>query len=336
MKKCPYCAEEIRDEAIVCRYCGRNLTTPGSILLNVTRFQQEDKVQRLLSKVFESTAEGILVTDADANIVMVNQAFETISGHSFEEVRGHNARLLKSGRHGQDFYEYMWTSLRATGRWKGEIWNRRKNGEIYLASLSISAIKNDAGEVTNYVGVFTDITARKKAEQRLRYLATHDSLTDLPNRDLFQDRLIRALVRAQRSRKLVAVLFMDLDGFKTVNDTYGHEKGDQLLQAVARRLSGCVRQSDTIARIGGDEFAGLIEDLPNLEGASIVAENILAALSRPFALNDHEFRVTASVGISIYPIDGTTAEVLLQKADAAMYRAKSGGKNRYQFQTPWK
>ncbi len=336
MKTCPYCAEEIQDEAVVCRHCGRNVRTSGSILLNVVKFQQEDKVQRLLAKVFESTAEGIIVTDADANILMVNQAFSTISGHSLEEVRGKNPRLLKSGRHGPEFYSYMWESLTRTGRWKGEIWNRRKNGEIYLAALSISVIRDDEGEITNYVGVFTDITARKQAEQRLKYLATHDSLTDLPNRDLFYDRLMRALVRAQRNRRLVAVLFLDLDGFKVVNDTFGHERGDHLLQAVGKRLSGCVRQSDTIARFGGDEFAGLIEDLPNLEGASTVAENILKSISETFVLNENEFSLTASIGISIYPIDGTTADALLQKADSAMYRAKEIGKNNYQFQTPWK
>lgn len=297
---------------------------------------QAEGISSLLERAFSSTSEGILITDAQSRILMVNKAFTDATGYTEEEALGEDPSFLRSNRHDAEFYDLMWKSLRETGRWQGEIWNRRKDGEIYLESLNISAIRDQQGSITHYIGIFSDITAQKLREAQLQFMATHDGLTDLPNRTLFRDRLNQAILRAQRNQRLVAVLFIDLDNFKSINDTYGHERGDRVLQAVARRLSGCIRQSDTIARGGGDEFTGLIEDLTNLYGAVTVAENILASLSKPFRLDQQEFFVTASVGLSIYPIDGATGDGLLQKADVAMYRAKSMGKNNYQFHTPWR
>ncbi len=266
---------------------------------------------------------------------MVNQAFSTVTGYELTEIVGKNPRFLKSGRQNPAFYDEMWTRLTESDHWQGEIWNRRKDGEIYLESLSISVVRNLAGKITNYVGMYTDITARKKEEERLQYLATHDPLTNLPNRILFNDRLNQALARAQRNRRLVGLLFIDLDGFKAINDNFGHERGDHLLQAVARRLSGSVRHSDTVARVGGDEFTGLMEELTNVQSASGVAEKILASIGKPFQVGDNQILISASIGISIYPIDGGTGEILLRKADIALYRAKAMGKNRYQFHSPW-
>jgi diguanylate cyclase (GGDEF)-like protein/PAS domain S-box-containing protein len=289
----------------------------------------------LLRKVFHSTTEGMIVTDTNANIVLVNEAFSTVTGYRPEELLGQNPRILKSGRQSDSFYVELWEGLNEAGRWQGEIWNRRKDGEIYLESLSISAVRNEKGEITNYIGVYTDITARKQEEQRLQFLATHDPLTELPNRILFQDRLNQSLARAQRNRRLVGVLFIDLDGFKSINDTFGHVKGDRLLQVVGKRLVGSVRHSDTVARVGGDEFTGLLEDLTNVQSAASVAKKILESFQRPFLVNGQEISISVSIGISIYPIDGGTAEILLRKADVALYRAKARGKNRYQFHSPW-
>ncbi len=335
MKTCPRCGTSNQDHFLVCQSCFSDLDVIGR-LAPAAPGLAENELPHLLADAFESTTEGMLITDASANILLVNRAFTEITGYGQDEVQGRNPNLLRSGRHPKSFYDDMWSSLAEHGHWRGEVYNRRKDGELYLQELSISAVVNQVGEVTHYVGIFTDITLRKEREARLEYLATHDSLTGLTNRTLFIDRLNHALARAERNQRLAAVMFIDLDGFKSVNDTYGHELGDRMLRSVAKRLGSCVRQTDTLARFGGDEFAVLIEELSDLNGAMIVAENIVTALSRPFVLGTEEVSISGSIGISLYPIDGGTGEMLLRKADVAMYRAKTQGKNNYQFHSPWR
>jgi len=216
----------------------------------------------------------------------------------------------------------MWDSLATTGRWRGEIWNRRKNGEAYPAWLTIKAVRDERGRLANYAGIFSDITVRKQAEERLRYLATHDPLTGLPNREMFQDRLNRVVALARRERKTAAVMMLDMDRFKPINDSLGHAIGDLVLQNVADRLTSCLRDSDTAARIGGDEFAILLPNISSREGAVPVAQRIIEALSSPFVIGGLECRTTASIGISLFPAHGEIPERLLKNADAAMYRAK--------------
>ncbi len=286
---------------------------------------------RQAAVVFENTAEAITITDTDNRIIAVNQAFTRITGYKEEEVLGCNPSLLNSGRHDEAFYQTMWRSIKETGHWRGEIWNRRKSGEIYPELLTVNTVKNDAGEITHYVGIFGDISALKETESKLEYLAHHDALTGLPNRLLLNDRLAHAIKRAARGKNQVAVLFLDLDRFKTINDSMGHPQGDRLLQLVATRLSKSLRAEDTIARLGGDEFVLVIEELKSRQDVALVAENILALFGRPFQLDEREVFIDASIGIGIYPEDGADSDTLLRNADAAMYRAKSEGRNTYQF-----
>jgi diguanylate cyclase (GGDEF)-like protein len=233
-----------------------------------------------------------------------------------------------------EFYKMMWKSLRLAGQWRGEIWNRRKNGEIYPEWLSISVVKNARGEVINYIAIFSDITKRKEAEQRIEFLAHYDSLTRLPNRALFADRLKRALVIANRNEKKAALLFLDLDRFKDINDTLGHLAGDLLLQSVAERVRSCVRESDTICRLGGDEFMILLEDINGRDDVEGVAQKIISVMSGPHQLGEHQITVTFSIGAALYPDDAGDDETLIQQADRAMYRAKEGGRNNFQFFAP--
>jgi diguanylate cyclase (GGDEF)-like protein len=225
----------------------------------------------------------------------------------------------------------MWKCIKASGRWQGEIWNRRKNGEIYPEWLSITAVRNSTGKVENYLAIFSDITPRKREEQELYDLATHDTLTGLPNRFLFSERFRRAIARAKRASHLVGLLYLDLDRFKPVNDLLGHECGDQLLQTVARRIKRSVREEDTIARLGGDEFAVILEHLLRPRDAAATARKLLHALARPFLLEGHKASITASIGITVYPFDGDDVETLVKRADGAMYRAKSQRRNDYRF-----
>ncbi len=226
----------------------------------------------------------------------------------------------------------MWVSINATGHWQGEIWNRRKTGEIFPELLSISAIRNETGEVTNYVGVFADISKLKASESRLEFLAHHDPLTQLPNRLLLTSRLEHAIEKGMRDKKLLALLMLDLDRFKDVNDSFGHQAGDELLQLVAERLTSCLRSIDTVCRLGGDEFTVLLEEIPHPEDAARVANNIITALGEPWMLeNDREVRIGTSVGISLFPQHGSTPEQLLQQADAALYQAKGEGRGRFKY-----
>jgi diguanylate cyclase (GGDEF)-like protein/PAS domain S-box-containing protein len=301
---------------------------------DVTEQVRAEARLRQAASVFSSTEEGVVITDPSGVIIDVNPAFTEITGYSRAEAIGNNPRILRSDRQDAAFYAALWQSLNATGRWQGEIWNRRKSGEIYPEWLTINAVRDEGGRLVNYVAVFSDISGIKQSQAQLAHLAHHDPLTDLPNRLLFHDRLGHALSRADRDGSQLGVLFIDLDRFKHINDSLGHLAGDGLLQEVARRLTGAVRREDTVARMGGDEFTLLLEDLRRPEDAAVLARKLLEALGDPYAIAGRELFVTASVGISLYPRDGRSAEELVRNADAAMYQAKDAGRNGYHFYTP--
>nr|MDP2190078.1 EAL domain-containing protein [Rhodoferax sp.] len=297
--------------------------------------QRSDVQLRIAATAFESQ-QGMLITDANSVILRVNRAFTESSGYTAEECVGQTPRLLRSGRHDEAFYAGMWESVKHTGGWQGEVWDRHKNGEIYPKWLTITAVKSDDGVVTHYVGTHTDITARKAAEDEIMRLAFYDPLTQLPNRRLLADRLTQALAASTRSRRHGALLFIDLDHFKTLNDTLGHDKGDLLLQQVALRLVSCVREGDTVARLGGDEFVLLLEGLSELaeEAATqteTVGEKILATLNQPYLLAGYENRSTPSIGITLFTDHQTSIEELLKQADLAMYQSKAAGRNTLRF-----
>lgn len=285
----------------------------------------------LAANVIASSNEAILITDASAKIVDVNEAFSRVTGFSKDEVMGENPRFMNSGWHDKKFWEDVWKIVAAESHWRGEIWDRRKNGEIYPKILSISSIFNEKGEVTNYIGIFSDITREKLTEQRLERLAHYDPLTGLPNRVLFRDRLKQAISTARRSGAKVAILFLDLDGFKMINDTLGHPAGDQLLVAVGRRLSESMLKSDTVARLGGDEFTLMMVEFEDIPEVSRLAQKVLGICRRPFSVSGRKVFITASIGLALYPNDGTDVDRLLQHADTAMYSAKRRGKNRFQY-----
>lgn len=286
---------------------------------------------RLWASVFEHTLEGICITDAQARIVAVNRAFSTITGYTAAEVLGRTPAVLKSGRQGPHFYAALWRDLQAQGYWQGELWNRRRSGESYAERLTINAVRDDSGRTTHYIAVFSDITAIKEAHRRLEDLAYYDPLTRLPNRVLLADRLRIALAQAARHYEMVAVCYLDLDGFKPVNDTHGHAAGDELLRGVATRLEQVVRAGDTVARLGGDEFVLLVTALRNSSVLERLLGRLLDELCRPFVLNSGEVAVSASVGVALYPHDGADPDLLLRCADQAMYVAKTAGRSCYRF-----
>jgi diguanylate cyclase (GGDEF)-like protein/PAS domain S-box-containing protein len=301
------------------------------ISTDITARKRAESDLLLASAVYENTADGIVITDQQGKIVSINRAFTEITGYCADEAIGANPNILHSDRQEPDFYQSMWAMLHSAGVWQGEIWNRRKNGELYPEWLTITTIKNPAQEITNYVGVFSDISAIKHTQSELEHLAHFDPLTDLPNRVLFHDRLSHALERATRYRHKVALLLLDLDGFKTVNDSLGHPIGDRLLQMVAERLKTCVRVEDTVSRLGGDEFAIALANLEQGEDVVEVAQKILTTAQHPFDIDGHSALVTTSIGIAIFPEDGDESNVLIRNADAAMYQAKESGRNTYRY-----
>ena len=304
----------------------------------ITARKRDENELRIAAIAFESQ-EGMLVTDRETVILRTNQAFTRITGYDAHEVVGKRAQLLASGHHDRAFFEAMWASLAETGEWKGEVWNRCKNGEVSLHFMSITAVKDDRGEVTHYVGTLSDITQRAKAAREIEHLAFYDPLTRLPNRRLVLDRLQQAFATSERTGRHGALLCLDLDHFKTLNDTLGHDMGDVLLQQVALRLDDCVRNGDTVARLGGDEFLVLLEDLGSLgteaaEQAQIVSEKILAALNRPYQLASHHVHSTTSVGAVLFIGQSQTVEDVVKHADLAMYAAKTAGRNAIRFFDP--
>ena len=288
---------------------------------------------RQAAAVFDCTREGVLVTDARGLIVHVNRAFMAITGYQREDVMGQQPSLFKSGRHSSNFYQEMFQSLARTGEWSGEIWNRRKSGEIYPQWQTIRGIFDDQGRVSHYVAVFSDISAIKDSEHELAHLAHHDPLTGLPNRLLFTDRAEQALASAQLHKRGCALLLLDLDHFKIINDSFGHNVGDQLLKRVGERLTALLGPGVTLARLGGDEFAVLAESCPQVAQAGGLAQRVLETMKQPFIFDGHQLFISASIGISLFPNDALSAEQLLRNADSALFKAKSAGREGYALYT---
>ncbi|WP_373035124.1 EAL domain-containing protein [Sulfurimonas sp.] len=311
---------------------GKITIVTGTMLDITKRKEMEDKL-RLSATVFENTTEGVIITDADRKVISTNRTVSDITGYKNEEIIQKPISILKSERHDEEFYSDIWEVVAKTGSWQGEIWNKRKNGEIYPQWLNISVVKNANKEISNYVWVFSDISAIKESQQKLDHLAHHDPLTGLPNRLLLDARMTHSLSRARRNKNKIAVMFLDLDHFKNVNDTLGHPVGDLLLQEVASRLSNCVREEDTVCRQGGDEFIVILEELHDSHFASDVAQKIIFSLAQKYNLQGHEVFVTCSIGISLYPDDSEDITTLYKNADSALYRAKAQGRNAYQYYT---
>ena len=299
--------------------------------LDITLQKQAEDELRLAARVFESTAEGILITDRDERIIAVNRAFTEVTGHRREDVLGKQPSVLNSGRHDASFFGELRQSVQRTGRWHGEIWNRTGDGGVQPCLVTITALKDPGGRVLNYVGVMRDISAIKESQQQLEYLANYDALTGLPNRNLFHERLKVGIEKASRHHTGLAVIFIDLDNFKVINDTLGHDTGDLLLVEVARRLKSCMRQEDTVCRLGGDEFTVFVEDLVDPETLVNTAQRIVEVICEPYHVSGHDIFVTGSMGISVYPNDGKTISELVKNADTAMYKVKEQGKNSFQF-----
>lgn len=310
----------------------------STIIRDITERKQAEIELSVAATAFESQ-EGIIVTDASGVILRVNRAFSDITGYTSEEVIGKNTRMLKSGSHDANFYAAMWNSINNTGGWEGEIWNRRKSGDVYPEHLTITAVKNAEGKVTNYVATIIDITLTKAAEDEIKHLAFYDPLTHLPNRRLLLDRLSQALASVARSGRTGALLFIDLDNFKILNDTLGHDIGDILLQQVGNRLESCVREGDTVARLGGDEFVVMLEDLnkDSIEAAGqteFVGNKILSTLNQPYQLASHEYRNTPSIGATLFSDNSLSVDDLMKQADIAMYQSKKAGRNTIRFFDP--
>ena len=308
---------------------GTPLSMAGTWLEITGRKQYEDKL-RLAASVFTHAREAIMITALDGKIVEVNNAFCRITGYDRDDVLGHTPAVLSSGRHDASFYAEMWRALRETGHWQGEVWNRRKDGELFAEMLTISAVGDEHGRAPYYVALFSDITAQKLHESKLERYAHYDGLTGLPNRLLMMDRLRQAMAVAERRGSRLAVAYLDLDGFKAVNDTYGHAAGDEVLSTLSERFRQAVREGDTIARLGGDEFVAVLVDPGCSEMVQSVLQRLLDAAVRAVVWNGHHLKVSASIGLVFYPLGGQTdAETLIQRADNAMYQAKQSGKNRF-------
>ncbi|KFE46880.1 diguanylate cyclase/phosphodiesterase with PAS/PAC sensor(s) [Pseudomonas congelans] len=296
--------------------------------------QQQDYDRLLLAAVvFDSTREGVLVSDAEGRIVHVNRAFVDITGYQADEVLGFNPSKFKSGRHGPEFYRQMYHSLQSAGQWSGEIWNRRKSGEIYPQWQTIRSIKGEDGQARHFVAVFSDITAIKRSEQELAQLAHYDALTELPNRLLLTDRISQALTSARSSRRGCALLVVDLDNFRNINDSLGHNIGDEVLKAAAERLNALADSGMTVARLGGDEFALLVKNCTHMVHAAALAQQVINAFKAPYPIAGHQLFVTASIGISLFPGDALTAEQLLRNADSALFKAKNDGREGFALYT---
>ncbi len=313
-----------------------NRDNPIRMVGTQTDISERKKVEEQLRQsalVFETISEAVIVCDKDNRIVSVNHAFTEITGYSKQDVIGKDPRILQSGRHDAHFYKDMWHRIKHDGVWQGEIWNRSKGGDIYPEWLSIATIRGPDENIDQYIAVFSDITKRKEDEEIIRYQANYDALTELPNRHLLLDRLGFELQRAKREGTLVALMFIDLDRFKPINDTYGHMVGDQLLWEVSKRLTSHVRETDMVARLGGDEFTIILPNIEDISEVEHMTSRILSEIAHPFDLDGHELFISASIGITIYPDDGTDISTLMTNADNAMYRAKDEGRNTFCFYT---
>lgn len=301
---------------------------------DISARKQTEEQLRQNALVFETISEAVIICDENNHIISVNHAFTEITGYSKNEVIGKNPSILQSGKHDAHYYKVMWDSINNKGVWQGEIWNRNKSGEIYPEWLSIATISRTDGKIDQYIAVFSDITKRKEDEEIIRYQANYDALTELPNRHLLMDRLGFELQRAKREHTIVALMFIDLDRFKPINDTYGHMVGDQLLWEVSKRLTNNVRETDMVARLGGDEFTIVLPNIADIGEVEHMARRILNEIARPFDLNGRELFISTSIGITVYPDDATDISTLMTNADNAMYRAKDEGRNTFCFFTP--
>lgn len=315
----------------------KHINETNQLLLNIVDVSLHEHIQEQLrfgAKVFENSEQAIIISDNNNYILQVNPAFTLITGYTSEEVIGKKTNILKSSKHSHEFYRKMWHQINSEGKWQGEIWNQRKNGEFYLESLHISAVYDQYGKPNNYIAFINDITQKRQAEERIEIMAHYDSLTELPNRVLFNERLKQHIIFSNRHNEWISVLFLDLDRFKTLNDTLGHFIGDLLLQSVAKRLKNCVRETDTVSRFGGDEFIIILSGFKNQEIAisrtEDIAKRILTELIKPFDLAGNKFITSTSIGAAFFPKDGRSVAELIKNADTAMYHAKSQGRNNYQ------
>lgn len=309
----------------------RMLETGASIIGIVLERGRVQASLRLFETAYHGSAEGIIITDLQQRILSVNRAFAAPRGYAPEELVGQTPRVFASGLHDPAFYAQMWQQLERSGHWSGEVWNRRKDGEVRPDWLTISCVRDPAGTRTHFIGLYHDISERKTAEARIRHLASHDPLTDLPNRMLLRDRLELAVLEAGQTGGRVALLVLDLDHFKLLNDSLGHGAGDALLRTIAARLNECVRPGDTVSRQGGDEFLLVLPGRPDAEAIGLVAQVVLDAVARPIEVGGSPLTLTGSIGVAVYPEDGSDAETLLKRADKAMYSAKQGGRNTWRF-----
>ncbi|TAN52141.1 MAG: EAL domain-containing protein [Rhodospirillales bacterium] len=298
---------------------------------DITELYKARQSLQLAASVYETTHDGVVVTDAEGTILSVNAAFSEITGYEAAEAIGQTPRLLKSDHHDQAFYSEMWQTLQADGRWQGELWNRKKSGELFVEWQTISAVRDESGKTIRYVAVFSDVTEARKKDERIKHQAYHDALTGLPNRLLLQDRLAHALDLARRDVMRVAVMFLDLDRFKIINDSLGHDVGDLLLQGVSERLQLCVRKSDTVSRLGGDEFVIILTDFGSTAELAHLADRIVSFITEPFELAGQTLHAGTSIGLAVFPQDGIDANDLLKNADTAMYQAKAAGRSTYRF-----
>jgi diguanylate cyclase (GGDEF)-like protein/PAS domain S-box-containing protein len=304
------------------------------VATDITERKHSEEQLRLAASVFQHAQEGIMITDAEGHILDVNPAFTTLTGYARDEVLGRNPSLLQSDRHAPEFFQHMWSTLNESGSWRGEVWNRKKNGELFAELLAITAVPSVADAPGYFVGVFSDITQLKAHQQHLERIAHFDALTQLPNRVLLADRLHVALARARRSGELLAVCYLDLDEFKPVNDTYGHERGDRLLVEIASRLTLGLRAGDTVARLGGDEFVLLLGGLRDVGECQVTLERLLRLVATPCVIEGTAITLSASIGVALYPQDNTDPDTLLRHADQSMYVAKEQGRNRFHVYDP--
>lgn len=304
------------------------------VATDITDRKHLEMERQKLSLAIEQSPTMFVITDTEGRIEYVNKKFTEITGYTLEDVKGETPRILKSGETSTEIYKQLWDTIKSGKEWRGEFHNKKKNGDLYWEMNSISSVKDEQGKITHFLAVKEDVTKRKWAEETIVHLAYHDTLTDLPNRFLMQDRLNQALSQARRRKKLVGLMLLGIDRFKGVNEMAGHSVGDQVLQAVAKRLSGCVREVDTVARLSGDEFMVLLPEMNSVEEAAKIAQQILDVIKPSFNYNSHELNLTCSIGVSVYPHDGEDAESLLKDAETALGRAKQQGRNNYQLYTP--